>query len=185
MGRLANYIEAGSAALLVVDQVEDLASMHRAQVATILGMLKALAARTGAAVLALTHNPAANYPRAITAMQHRLAHASVVFTTAVVEPGGRRFLVPLRPAMSDDAPAIPFVLPQPASFPLRPSFLRRQEPRSPCPGPPDDFAVAWRKPVFSVFQSTQKSTVLVGSQFGSSRGGISINTARKLQTYHR
>ena len=144
MGRLANYIEAGSAALLVVDQVEDLASMHRAQVATILGMLKALAARTGAAVLALTHNPAANYPRAITAMQHRLAHASVVFTTAVVEPGGRRFLVPLRPNMSDDAPAIPFVLP-----PAHPSsLLRRQEPRSPAPNPSDGFTVAWRKPVF-------------------------------------
>ena len=142
MGRLANYIEAGSAALLVVDQVEDLASMHRAQVATVLGMLKALAARSGAAVLALTHNPAANYPRAITAMQHRLAHASVVFTTAVVEPGGRRFLVPLRPNMSDDAPAIPFILPPP------PSLLRRQEPRSPAPNPSDSFTVAWRKPVF-------------------------------------
>ena len=44
MKRLANLIEAGSAALLIVDQVEDLASMHRAQVTTVLGMLKALAA---------------------------------------------------------------------------------------------------------------------------------------------
>ena len=42
MKRLANLIEAGSAALLIVDQVEDLASMHRAQVTTVLGMLKAL-----------------------------------------------------------------------------------------------------------------------------------------------
>ena len=125
MKRLANYIEAGTAALLIVDQVEDLTSMHRAQVTTVLGMLKALAARSGAAVVALTHNPAQDYPRAVTAMQRRLAQASVVFTTALVEPGGRRFLVPLRPAMSDDAPAIPFVLP-----------------------PADDFAVAWRKPVF-------------------------------------
>ena len=136
MGRLANYIEAGSAALLVVDQVEDLASMHRAQPATVLGMLKALAARSGAAVLALTHNPASNYPRAVTAMQRRLAQASVVFTTAVVGPGERRsgsgggsgerrFLVPLRPPMSDDAPAIPFILP-----------------------PADAFTVSWRKPVF-------------------------------------
>ncbi|MYB84485.1 MAG: AAA family ATPase, partial [Chloroflexi bacterium] len=107
MKRLANLIEAGSAALLVVDQVEGLASMHRAQPATVLGMLNALAARTGAAVIALTHNPAPNYPRAVTAMQRRLAQASVVFTTALVEPGERRFLVPLRPAMSDDAPAIP------------------------------------------------------------------------------
>ena len=156
MTRLANMITLGSAALVVVDQVEDLAAMHRAQVATVLGMLKALAARSGAAVIALTHNPAQNYPRAVTAMQHRLAQASVVFTTAVVGPGERRFLVPLRPAMSDDAPAIPFVLPP------SPSLLRRQEPRIPPlpPGevaahsaageglPPDAFAVAWRKPVF-------------------------------------
>ena len=124
MGRLANYIAEGKAALLIVDQVEDLASMHRARLSTVLGMLKALAARTGAAVIALTHNPAPNYPRAVTAMQHRLAQASVVFTTALVEPGGRRFLVPLRPAMSDDTPAIPFVLPA-----------------------ADDCTVAWRKPV--------------------------------------
>ena len=126
MKRLANSIEAGSAALLVVDQVEDLAAMHRAHPATVLGMLKALAARTGAAVIALTHNPAPNYPRAVTAMQNRLAQASVVFTTAIVGPGERhsvsgvgsgerRFLVPLRPAMSDDAPAIPYVLPPPSS----------------------------------------------------------------------
>ena len=125
MKRLANLIDAGSAALLVVDQVEDLASMHRAQVTTVLGMLKALAGRSGAAVVALTHNPAPNYPRAVTAMQRRLAQASVVFTTALVGPGEKRFLVPLRPAMSDDAPAIPFVLP-----------------------PADAFTVAWRKPVF-------------------------------------
>ena len=125
MKRLANLIDAGSAALLIVDQVEDLASMHRAHVTTVLGMLKALAARSGAAVIALTHNRAPNFPRAVTAMQHRLAQASVVFTTALVEPGERRFLVPLRPPMSDDAPAIPFVLP-----------------------PSSDFTVAWRKPVF-------------------------------------
>ena len=125
MGRLANYIAEGKAALLVVDQVEDLAAMHRARLSTVLGMLKALAARTGAAVIALAHNPARNYPRAVTAMQNRLPLASVVFTTALVGPGERRFLVPLRPAMSDDAPAIPFVLP-----------------------PADAFTVAWRKPVF-------------------------------------
>ena len=125
MARLANMIAMGSAALLIVDQVEDLAAMHRAQVATVLGMLKALAARSGAAVVALTHNPAPVYPRAVSAMQRRLAHASVVFTTAVVGPGERRFLIPLRPAMSDDAPAIPFILPA-----------------------PEDVAVAWRKPVF-------------------------------------
>ena len=57
MGRLANYVAEGKAALLVVDQVEDLAAMHRARLAGVLGMLKALAARTGAAVVATTHNP--------------------------------------------------------------------------------------------------------------------------------
>ncbi len=124
MGRLANYVAEGKAALLVVDQVEDLAAMHRARLSTVLGMLKALAARTGAAVIALAHNPARDYPRAVTAMQNRLALASVVFTTAVVGPADRRFLVPLRPAMSDDIPAIPFVLP-----------------------PADAFTVAWRKPI--------------------------------------
>ena len=155
MGRLANYIEAGSAALLVVDQVEDLASMHRAQPATVLGMLKALAARSGAAVLALTHNPASNYPRAVTAMQRRLAQASVVFTTAVVGPGERRsgsgggsgerrFLVPLRPPMSDDAPAIPFVLPPPPVVP--PSSVIPA--KAGTQNAPSTFAVAWRKPVF-------------------------------------
>ena len=176
MGRLANYIAMGNAALLVVDQVEDLAAMHRARLSTVLGMLKALAARSGAAVIALTHNPASNYPRAVTAMHHRLAHASVVFTTAVVEPGGRRFLVPLRPAMSDDAPAIPFVLPPGRVIPAEAGIQS---------SPSDGFAVAWRKPVFSVFQSTEKGTVLMGSRFGSSRGGISINMVRKLQTSHR
>ena len=139
MGRLANYIAMGNAALLVVDQVEDLAAMHRARLSTVLGMLKALAARSGAAVIALTHNPASNYPRAVTAMHHRLAHASVVFTTAVVEPGGRRFLVPLRPAMSDDAPAIPFVLPPGRVIPAEAGIQS---------SPSDGFAVAWRKPVF-------------------------------------
>ena len=139
MGRLANLIAMGNAALLVVDQVEDLAAMHRARLTTVLGMLKALAARSGAAVIALTHNPASNYPRAVTAMHHRLAHASVVFTTAVVEPGGRRFLVPLRPAMSDDAPAIPFVLPPGRVIPAEAGIQS---------SPSDGFAVAWRKPVF-------------------------------------
>ena len=139
MGRLANLIEAGSVTLLIVDQVEDLASMHRAQPATVLGMLRALAARSGAAVIALTHNPAPSYPRAVTAMHRRLAQASVVFTTAVVEPGGRRFLVPLRPAMSDDAPAIPFVLPPATVMPAKAGIQG---------SPSDDFAVAWRKPIF-------------------------------------
>ena len=176
MRRLANLIEAGSAALLIVDQVEDLASMHRTRVTTVLGMLKAIAARSGAAFVALSHNPAPNYPRAVTAMQNRLAQASVVFTTALMGPGGRRFLVPLRPAMSDEAPAIPFVLPPSTALRTPSSLLRRQEPRIPplpqgevdaCSAagqgriPPlprgevdvrsaagEGFTVAWRKPVF-------------------------------------
>ena len=126
MKRLANYIEEGHAALLIVDEVEGLAAMHHAQVATILGMLNAIAVRTGAAVVALAHNPALNYPRAVTAMQRRLAQASVVFTTAVVEPGGRRFLVPLRPAMSGRRPR----------HPLRPSPFNRHSRESGNPGQP-------------------------------------------------
>ncbi len=171
MGRLANYVAEGRASLLVVDQAEDLASMHRARLSTVLGMLNALAARSGAAVLALTHNPAPNYPRAVSAMRQRLAQASVVFTTALVGSGGRRFLVPLRPAMSDDAPAIPFVLPPSPSLP-RLSAQPRTPPLSrgevvahnaagegripPLPGGEvaapsaagEGFTVAWRKPVF-------------------------------------
>ena len=144
MGRLANYIAEGKAALLVVDQVEDLAAMHRTHVATVLGMLKALAARSGAAIVALTHNPAPNYPRVVTAMQNRLALASVVFTTALVEPGERRFLIPLRPAMSDDAPAIPFALPPSTVIP--PSSVIPA--KAGIQSPPSGFTVAWRKPVF-------------------------------------
>ena len=156
MGRLANYLAEGKAALLVVDQVEDLAAMHRTHVSTALGMLKALAARSGAAVIAIAHNPAPNYPRAVTAMQNRLPLASVVFTTALVGPGNRRFLVPLRPAMSNDSPAIPFALPPSSLLRTSPSLLRRQEPRIP-PLPTGEvaapsaagegFAVAWRKPI--------------------------------------
>ena len=150
MKRLANTIEAGSAALLVVDQVEGLASMHRAQPATVLGMLNALAARTGAAVVALTHNPAPTYPRAVSAMQRRLAQASVVFTTALVEPGERRFLIPLRPAMSDDAPAIPYVLPPSSVTPGKTAPLMvslSNQPAEAGTSPPSGLAVAWRKPV--------------------------------------
>ncbi|MCY4449580.1 MAG: AAA family ATPase [Chloroflexi bacterium] len=166
MKRLANYIEEGHAVLLVVDQVEDLAAMHRAQVATVLGMLNAVAVRTGAAVVALGHNPAPNYPRAVTAMQRRLAQASVVFTTAVVEPGGRRFLVPLRPAMSDDAPAIPFVLPPSPSS----SFLRRQEPRSLAPGSPSSATAA--SPAAPPSSGTPASPVIPASSVIPVKTGI-------------
>ena len=43
----------------------------------------------------------------------------------------------------------------------------------------------WYETEFSVFQSTEKAAVLVGSRFGSSRGGIGINMVRKLQTSPR
>ena len=145
MARLTNIIAMGSAALLVIDQVEDLAAMHRAQTATVLGMLKALATRSGAAVIALTHNPAPNFPRAVSAMQRRLAHAPVVFTTALVESGERRFLIPLRPAMSDDAPAIPFVLPPTTVIPPSSVIPAKAGTQG---SPSYDFSVAWRKPVF-------------------------------------
>ena len=39
--------------------------------------------------------------------------------------------------------------------------------------------------VFSVFQSTERGAVLVGSRFGSSWGRMSINMVRELQTSHR
>ena len=38
---------------------------------------------------------------------------------------------------------------------------------------------------FSVFQSTQKSTVLMGGRFGCDRNCIDCNRIRKLQTSHR
>ena len=45
--------------------------------------------------------------------------------------------------------------------------------------------LCWFETEFSVFQLTEKGAVLVGSRFGSSRGGISMNMVRKLQTSHR
>ncbi len=167
MGRLANYVAEGRASLLVVDQVEDLASMHRARLSTVLGMLNALAVRSGAAVLALTHNPAPSYPRAVTAMQRRLAQASVVFTTALVGSGERRFLVPLRPAMSDDAPAIPFVLPP---SPVVPAQAGTSQPGSRLLA--DHFTVAWRKPVLPAHMKT-----LAGAR---PNDGVKTRAARAL-----
>ena len=76
-------------------------------------------------------------------MQRRLAQASVVFTTAVVGPGEKRFLVPLRPALSNDAPAIPFVLPPSSVIPAS-----NVVPAEAGTSPPSGFTVAWRKPIF-------------------------------------
>ena len=108
--RLANLIDRGSTALLIVDQVEDLAARTGARAATILGMLNGLAARTGAAVLVTAHNPEQTLPQAARSMRRLLPAAAAVFTTALVGPDRRRFLVPLRPPMDNAPPPIPYSL---------------------------------------------------------------------------
>ncbi len=108
MNRLANFITRGSAALLIVDQVEHLALLHNARVPRVAGMLNALATRTGAAVLALAHNPAHSLNAAARYMQPRLGMAGTVFTIALVGEERARFLVPLSPPMHDALPPIPF-----------------------------------------------------------------------------
>ncbi len=108
MNRLANFITRGSAALLIVDQIEHLALIHNARVPRVAGMLSALAARTGAAVLALAHNPAHSLNAAARYMQPRLGMAGTVFTIALVGEDRSRFLVPLSPPMHDALPPIPF-----------------------------------------------------------------------------
>ena len=113
MNRLANLIARGSAALLIVDQIEHLALIHNARVATVAGMLNALAARTGAAVVALAHNPAHSVDAAARYMQPRLGMAGTVYTIALVGPDRARFLVPLSPPMHDALPPIPFTLHEP------------------------------------------------------------------------
>ena len=45
--------------------------------------------------------------------------------------------------------------------------------------------LCWYETEFSVFQSTQKSTVLMGGRFGCDRNCIDCNRIRKLQTSHR
>ena len=108
MNRLANLVDRGSAALLIVDQIEHLALIHNARVARVAGMLNALAARTGAAVLVLAHNPAHSLAAAARYMQPRLGMAGTVYTIALVGEERARFLVPLSPPMHDALPPIPF-----------------------------------------------------------------------------
>ena len=108
MNRLANLVTRGSAALLVVDQIEHLALVHNVRVARVAGMLNALAARTGAAVLALMHNPAHSLAAAVRRMQPRLGMAGTVYTIALVGEERAHFLVPLSPPMHDALPPIPF-----------------------------------------------------------------------------
>lgn len=71
-------------------------------------MLNALAARTGAAVLALMHNPAHSLAAAARHMQPRLGMAGTVYTIALVGEDRARLLVPLSPPMHDALPPIPF-----------------------------------------------------------------------------
>ncbi len=122
VNRLENFITRGSAALLVIDQLEHLALIHNATVPRLAGMLNSLAARTGAAVLALMHSPAHSLDAAARYMQPRLGMAGAVYTIALVGPGRGHFLVPLSPPMHAALPPIPFNL----------------------DGPPP---IAWRKPV--------------------------------------
>ena len=99
MRRLHNLIVRGGVALLIVDQVEDLAARHAAQPSTVLGKLNGLAARTGAAIIAVAHNPEPALPKAARSMRRLIPAAAAVFTTALAGPNRRRVLVPLRPSM--------------------------------------------------------------------------------------
>ena len=126
VNRLANLITRGSAALLIVDQIEHLALIHNARPATVAGMLNALAARTGAAVLALTHNPAHSLDAAARYMQPRLGMAGTVYTIALVGPERARFLVPLSPPMHDAPPPIPFTLREPPPIAWREPITRER-----------------------------------------------------------
>lgn len=108
VNRLANFVARGSAALVVVDQIEHLALVHNARFPVVAGMLNSLAASTGAAVLALAHNPAHSLNAAARYMQPRLGMAGTVFTIALVGSDRARFLVPLSPPMHDALPPIPF-----------------------------------------------------------------------------
>ncbi len=113
MRRLHNLIVRGGVALLVVDQVEDLAARHAARPLTVLGKLNGLAARTGAAVIAVAHNSEPTLPKAARSMRRLIPAASTVFTTALAGPNRRRVLVPLRPPMDDAPPPIPYSLASP------------------------------------------------------------------------
>ncbi len=108
--RLHNLVVRSGVALLIVDQVEDLAARHAAQPSTVLGKLNGIAARTGAAVLAVAHNPEPSLPKATRSMRRLIPAASAVFTTALAGPNRRRVLVPLRPSMDDAPPPIPYSL---------------------------------------------------------------------------
>ena len=108
VNRLAGFVSRGSAALVIVDQIEHLALIHNARFSAVAGMLNALAARTGAAVLALAHNPAHSLHAAARYMQPRLGMAGTVFTIALIGEERARFLVPLSPPMHDALPPIPF-----------------------------------------------------------------------------
>lgn len=149
INRLANFVARGSAALVVVDQIEHLALMHNARVPHVAGMLNALAARTGAAVLALAHNPAHSLDAAARYMQPRLGMAGTVYTIALVGTDHSRFLVPLSPPMHDALPPIPFTLREPPPIAWREPIteerlLALSAPKAPRPQHPDMTGYACR-----------------------------------------
>ena len=108
VSRIARPVEVSSARLLVVDQVEALADLHGATLRRTFAALAGVAQRTGAAVLALCHNPATTLPGAVDAMARRSLSAICVLTIASVGPESQRVLVPVNPSMSGGALALPF-----------------------------------------------------------------------------
>ena len=113
IARIAHPVEVSNARLLVVDQVEPLADVHGASLRRTLGSLTALARRTGAAVLAVWHNPAPTLPQAVAGMARRPISATCVLTIASLTnpplgPESDRVLVPVKPSMTDGALALPF-----------------------------------------------------------------------------
>ena len=108
VSRIAHPVEVSNARLLIVDQVEPLADVHGATLRRTLASLAGIARRTGAAVLAVCHNPAPALPGAIAAMARRSLSARCVLTIASVGPESQRVLVPVMPSMTGGALALPF-----------------------------------------------------------------------------
>ena len=108
ISRIAHPVKVSNARLLIVDQVEPLADVHGATLRRTFASLAGIAQSTGAAVLALCHNPAPALPAAVAAMARRSLSARCVLTIASVGPEHRRVLVPVTPSMTGGALALPF-----------------------------------------------------------------------------
>ena len=108
VSRIANPVEVSNARLLVVDQVEPLADVHGATPRRTFAALAGVARRTGAAVLAVCHNPAPTMPSAVAGMARRSMSALCVLTIASIGPECQRVLVPVKPSMTGGALALPF-----------------------------------------------------------------------------